>query len=448
MPILPNENRAVLMSLEQAEGLPEGVLQGVAEKRTGWRPNLNLLPDFMLPEEERGENKTEMEVMAQNLAASKALKSDIDYFNGNTALGVHAFLNGVGKTEEAIKTGFSQNEIDDLYDVARRSKEIVGSTVTPEEEQVFVAEIGQPSKKVIEKKRSPAPTPTQPISLKRTENGRYFTGNDLFDAIITIESKGDTNAVSPTGATGIFQFTRGTAKQYGLIKGNNDMRRDPQASLLAMKKLTKDNSNILRKNGVPITPTTIYLAHQQGAGGAVQIWKAANGQGKLSSKVRQNMAHNWGSDKSAAEYLALTERKVSEALGKPANTPMPLNLQAGVETTEVQPIQQTAQAQEQPKAPDYIQQAELPEANTTATNNQAEPPPTEQSSIQKYSEMTNAGGNSLPKVAQPEFAKSKVDIEQPNWNQVAKQVFGTGGSESIAPKRVSGAIKGAIKGIV
>jgi hypothetical protein len=39
---------------------------------------------------------------------------------------------------------------------------------------------------------------------------------DLLARIAGVESGGNTNAVSPTGAAGMFQFTRGTARQYGV----------------------------------------------------------------------------------------------------------------------------------------------------------------------------------------------------------------------------------------
>ena len=72
--------------------------------------------------------------------------------------------------------------------------------------------------------------------------------------------------VSPTGAAGPFQFTRGTGAQYG-IPGN--ARFDPDASTRAVNAFTDDNVTALTaKLGREPTPGEMALAHQQGAGTA------------------------------------------------------------------------------------------------------------------------------------------------------------------------------------
>ena len=72
--------------------------------------------------------------------------------------------------------------------------------------------------------------------------------------------------VSPTGAGGPFQFTRGTGAQYG-IPGN--ARFDPDASTLAANRFTDDSvAALTAKLGREPTPGEMALAHQQGAGTA------------------------------------------------------------------------------------------------------------------------------------------------------------------------------------
>lgn len=82
-----------------------------------------------------------------------------------------------------------------------------------------------------------------------------------------IESSGNPNASNPSGATGLFQFMPSTARQYGLT--NPD---DPVASTNAAAKLAADNASVLT-NGLGRAPTAgeLYLAHQQGAGGALGL---------------------------------------------------------------------------------------------------------------------------------------------------------------------------------
>ena len=71
--------------------------------------------------------------------------------------------------------------------------------------------------------------------------------------------------VSPTGADGPFQFTRGTGRQYGLIGPQGDQRRDLNASVQAANQLTDDNAATFeRLNGRPPTPADLAVLHQQG----------------------------------------------------------------------------------------------------------------------------------------------------------------------------------------
>lgn len=130
-------------------------------------------------------------------------------------------------------------------------------------------------------------------------------------ATLDIESKGKSNAVSNTGATGLWQFTRGTGKQYGLINENGDKRKDYYANLEAGFRLAKDNQVYLQKNGLQATPENLYLAHQQGLGGAKQIISNALYGTPISAQVKKNMGHNWGSNKSGAEYLQYTQSKIT-----------------------------------------------------------------------------------------------------------------------------------------
>lgn len=82
-----------------------------------------------------------------------------------------------------------------------------------------------------------------------------------------IESRGDPNAVSSTGATGVFQVTKGFAKQYN-IKDRNDPVQNTEGTVDgavdAMNRMTK-------ALGRKPTGAEIYLAHQQGIGGAISL---------------------------------------------------------------------------------------------------------------------------------------------------------------------------------
>lgn len=94
---------------------------------------------------------------------------------------------------------------------------------------------------------------------------------DLWLALVDIESSFNPQAVSSTGAKGLLQFTGGTANQFGL---ENPF--DPSENMMAGMRLFDANAQYLEANGVPVTPGTIYLAHQQGAGGAVKLLRNPN----------------------------------------------------------------------------------------------------------------------------------------------------------------------------
>jgi hypothetical protein len=104
-----------------------------------------------------------------------------------------------------------------------------------------------------------------------------------------IESGGDASAQNPnSSAGGLFQFTDGTAGQYGLGDKN-----DPEASTRAAAQLAADNAGVLRKSlGREPTAAELYLAHQQGAGGAVAL--LSNPDAKASEIVGAAAVNNNG----------------------------------------------------------------------------------------------------------------------------------------------------------
>lgn len=83
-----------------------------------------------------------------------------------------------------------------------------------------------------------------------------------------IESGGNPNAQNPnSSAGGDFQFIDSTARAYGLTDKTN-----PFASADAAARLARDNKAYLAKAlGREPTGAELYLAHQQGAGGAAKL---------------------------------------------------------------------------------------------------------------------------------------------------------------------------------
>lgn len=96
---------------------------------------------------------------------------------------------------------------------------------------------------------------------------------DYLRRLAVIESANDPNARNPSGASGLFQFMPGTAADYNL---SNPF--DPVASAYAAAAYTRDSYNSLMSAlGRAPTSSELYLAHQQGRGGAVALLSAAPG---------------------------------------------------------------------------------------------------------------------------------------------------------------------------
>jgi len=96
---------------------------------------------------------------------------------------------------------------------------------------------------------------------------RYSLPAGYLDRLTRIESNYNPNAISSTGASGLQQFTHGTARDYGLTNP-----RDPVASTDAAGRLAVSNQAYLRNSlGRDPTPAELYLAHQQGPNGAIRM---------------------------------------------------------------------------------------------------------------------------------------------------------------------------------
>jgi hypothetical protein len=97
---------------------------------------------------------------------------------------------------------------------------------------------------------------------------KYGQDPNTLTRIAGVESSFNPSAKNPnSSAAGLFQFTSGTAKAYGLADPFN-----PAASADAAARLTRDNGEHLASTlGRAPTPGELYLAHQQGAGGAAKL---------------------------------------------------------------------------------------------------------------------------------------------------------------------------------
>lgn len=124
-----------------------------------------------------------------------------------------------------------------------------------------------------------------------------------FATVGWIESRLKANAKNPlSSASGVYQFISSTGRSYGL-----DNPFDARANIEAAARLWKNNRSYLMKRlGREPTGAEMYLAHQQGAGGAVKLitegtQAAANLVGK--GAIKLNTTGNASSTSTAAEFV-------------------------------------------------------------------------------------------------------------------------------------------------
>jgi hypothetical protein len=97
---------------------------------------------------------------------------------------------------------------------------------------------------------------------------QYGLPTGYLERVAHVESRMNPAAQNPnSSAGGLFQFIDSTARQYNLAD-----RFDPRQATDAAARLARDNANTLR-NVLGRDPTAgeLYLAHQQGAGGASRL---------------------------------------------------------------------------------------------------------------------------------------------------------------------------------
>jgi len=138
---------------------------------------------------------------------------------------------------------------------------------------------------------------------------KYGLDPSTMQRIAQIESGMNPRAQNPnSSAGGLFQFIDSTAKDYGLTD-----KMDAVQSAYAAARLAADNREYLRKTlGRDPTAGELYLAHQQGAGGAAKILQNPNA--LAVDVVGQDAVRlNGGKpDMTAGEFARLWTRKMGD----------------------------------------------------------------------------------------------------------------------------------------
>lgn len=133
----------------------------------------------------------------------------------------------------------------------------------------------------------------------------------MMQKIAAMESGGNANAISSTGAIGIYQFTGKTASGVG-IKNRFDVDQNIEGGM----KLTKQNQAVLERAGLPVTAENLYMMHQLGPKAAQEVIRGAaegKSKGDLSADTQKAMNLNYGANsKTAADYIATNKKALND----------------------------------------------------------------------------------------------------------------------------------------
>jgi hypothetical protein len=133
--------------------------------------------------------------------------------------------------------------------------------------------------------------------------------------IAALESGGNPNAISSTGASGVYQMTGQTATGLGITN-----RFDADQNIAGGMKLALANAQALRNRGMAVNRDNLYMMHQLGPKAATDLIQGA-AQGKnlnqLSAGTQTAASMNYGKNaKTAKEYLAKNSMALDARLGQ------------------------------------------------------------------------------------------------------------------------------------
>lgn len=123
-------------------------------------------------------------------------------------------------------------------------------------------------------------------------NGRYTFSNPLTQRVLQVESNGNPNAVSNTGALGLMQLTKGAVNDYVRATGDVGDTRDPYYNARVGAWYLQHQYNQLRGLGMDPTVADVYRAYNMGFGGYREILNYLNSGKPLSNKILNQLINN------------------------------------------------------------------------------------------------------------------------------------------------------------
>ena len=169
------------------------------------------------------------------------------------------------------------------------------TSVVPKEDRSTSSSHGNPFNDLINRKNTP----------------KYIDSDlgSFADKLVGVESKGSYTALNKgSGAYGRYQFIPSTLAEYARKTNQTiDQAKTPKGQDIMFAKFTEDNMNSLKKMKIPTTELNMWIAHNQGLGGASAILKGK----KLSPIIKKNIASNIpkGMEPTAENYINYWSKK-------------------------------------------------------------------------------------------------------------------------------------------
>lgn len=124
------------------------------------------------------------------------------------------------------------------------------------------------------------------------KNGVYSHTNPLTNRVLAVESNGNPNAVSNTGALGLMQLTGGAVSDYVRATGDRGDTRDPYYNAKVGAWYLQHQYNQLRGLGMDPTVADVYRAYNMGLGGYKEVLNYLNNGKPLSNKIINQLINN------------------------------------------------------------------------------------------------------------------------------------------------------------
>ena len=145
------------------------------------------------------------------------------------------------------------------------------------------------------------------IQAYQQMDGEIGAGNSYFNRIAGIESSDNYGALNKgSGAYGKFQIMPETQKEWaGKLGMTIKEARTPAGQERVIRGITSQNARTLEKAGMPVNDFTLYMLHQQGATGGMNMLK-----GDFSKVKDINIASNLPGGGSKEDFMAYWSNKL------------------------------------------------------------------------------------------------------------------------------------------